>query len=81
MAKKKAGGQTAGNRDSRGKRLGVKKYGGQKVKQGQIIVRQVGSKFGAGTGTKFGRDFTIFAVKVGTVKFRKLLGKKFVAVV
>lgn len=81
MAHKKAGGQTAGNRDSAGKRLGVKIYGESQIRPGQIIVRQVGSKFAAGEGVKLGRDFTIFATKVGIVKFRKLLGKKIVTVV
>ncbi len=81
MAKKKAGGTTAGNRDSAGKRLGVKVFGGQKIQPGQIILKQVGSKFKPSTGTKLARDFTIFAVKEGVVKFRKLRGQRLVAVV
>lgn len=81
MAHKKSGGTTAGNRDSAGKRLGVKVYGGGKVQSGQIIVRQVGSRFKTATGTKFGRDFTIFATKAGIVKFKKLRGQQLIAVV
>jgi len=80
MAHIKTGGTTKGNRDSKGKRLGVKVYGGEKVVSGNIIVRQRGSKFHAGTGTKFGRDFTIFAVRDGLVAFRKLMGKTFIDV-
>lgn len=81
MAQKKSGGVTAGNRDSAGKRLGVKTYGGEKVSPGQIIIRQVGTKVFPGDGTKLGRDFTIFAVRAGIVKFGKRFGKKIVAIV
>lgn len=81
MAHKKAGGTTSGNRDSAGKRLGVKIFGGAKVNSGQIIIRQIGTKFYPGTGTAMGRDFTIFAKAEGIVKFGKRLGKKVVAVV
>lgn len=80
MAHKKSGGATAGNRDSVGKRLGIKIYGGGKVLPGQIIVRQVGTKFFPGEGVGKGRDFTLFATKSGVVKFGKRLGKKVVAV-
>lgn len=81
MAHKKSGGTTAGNRDSIGKRLGIKVFGGQKIKPGQIIVRQKGSKFFPGNGVGRGRDFTLFATKSGIVKFGQRLGKKIVAVV
>lgn len=81
MAHKKGGGTTKKNRDSAGKRLGVKVYGGAKVESGNIIVRQRGTKFYPGTGTMLGRDHTIFAVKTGAVSFRQKAGKKFVDVV
>lgn len=80
MAHKKGGGATAKNRDSAGKRLGVKLYEGQKATPGNIIIRQKGTKFYAGIGTMLGRDYTIFATAEGTVKFRQKLGKKFVDV-
>ncbi len=80
MAHKKGGGATAKNRDSAGKRLGVKIYGGQKAQAGNIIVRQRGTVFYPGEGTKLGRDHTIFAILSGIVKFRQRLGKKFVEV-
>lgn len=80
MAHKKGGGATAKNRDSAGKRLGVKVYGGQQVKAGNIIVRQRGTKFYPGIGTKIGRDHTIFALIEGIVKFRKKLAKQFIDV-
>ncbi len=69
MAHVKAKGSTKLGRDSRPKYLGVKKFDGQKVKPGHIIVRQRGTKFIAGKGTKLGRDFTIYALKEGRVKF------------
>ncbi|OGD84611.1 50S ribosomal protein L27 [Candidatus Curtissbacteria bacterium RBG_13_40_7] len=81
MAHKKGGGATAKNRDSAGKRLGVKVFGDQSIKAGNIIVRQRGTKFFPGTGTKIGRDHTIFAIVEGIVKFRKRLAKLFVEVV
>ena len=71
MAHIKTGGTTKGNRDSRSKRLGVKVYGGAVVRNGNIIVRQKGTKFHAGMGSKLGHDFTIFAVKDGVVHFKK----------
>ena len=80
MAHVKAGGTTKGNRDSRSKRLGVKVYGGSKVIPGNIIVRQRGTKIHPDTGTKLGRDFTIYAVKEGKVAFKKKMGKSFVSV-
>jgi len=80
MAHIKSGGVTKGNRDSIAKRLGVKIYGGQKVSPGNIIVRQRGTKFHPGDGVKMGRDFTIFAVKEGVVKFKKKQGDEFIFV-
>jgi len=69
MAHKKAGGSTRNGRDSQSKRLGVKKFGGQQVKAGQIILRQRGTKFRNGTNTGIGKDHTIFAKQAGAVKF------------
>ncbi len=69
MAHKKAGGSTKNGRDSNPKMLGVKIYGGQAVKSGQIICRQRGTKFHAGKNVGIGRDFTIFAMIDGVVKF------------
>lgn len=80
MAHKKGGGATAKNRDSAGKRLGVKIYEGQKAMPGNIIVRQRGTKIYAGDGTMLGNDHTVFATAEGTVKFRQRLGKKYVDV-
>lgn len=81
MAHKKGGGATAKNRDSAGKRLGVKIYGGQLVLPGNIIVRQKGTIFHPGNGVMLGRDFTIFATTKGKVNFKEKLGKKYVEVV
>jgi large subunit ribosomal protein L27 len=69
MAHKKAGGSTKNGRDSNPKMLGVKIYGGQSVKCGQIICRQRGTKFHAGKNVGIGRDFTIFSLIDGIVKF------------
>jgi large subunit ribosomal protein L27 len=69
MAHKKAGGSTKNGRDSNPKMLGVKKFGGQIVKAGQILCRQRGTKFHAGKNVGLGRDFTIFAKIDGVVKF------------
>jgi len=80
MAHIKAGGVTKGNRDSIAKRLGVKIFGGEKVTPGKIIVRQRGTNFHPGEGVKIGRDFTIFAVKEGIVRFKEKHGDKFVSV-
>lgn len=81
MAHKKGGGATTKNRDSAGKRLGVKIYAGQTAKSGNIIIRQRGTKFYPGTGTMLGRDHTIFSVASGVVQFRQKLGKKLVEVI
>lgn len=75
MAHKKAGGSSRNGRDSNSKRLGVKKFGGEQVKAGNIIVRQRGTKFHPGTGVGAGRDHTLFAKTDGKVSF-KTKGKK-----
>lgn len=81
MAHTKSQGKTRQIGNRRGQSRGVKMFGGQKIKVGQIIVRQVGSKFNSGKGTKLGKDFTIYAIRPGVVKFFKKLGKNFVSVV
>ncbi len=81
MAHKKAGGAVTKNRDTAGKRLGVKIYGGQKAAPGNIIIRQRGTKFFPGLGVKMGRDHTLFAIAAGIVKFKQKIGKKFVEVI
>lgn len=80
MAHIKAGGTTKGNRDSRSKRLGVKLYGGEKAKSGNIVIRQKGTKVHPGFGTKMGKDFTIYAVKSGNIRFFDQRARKFVTV-
>ena len=77
MSHKKAGGSTKNGRDSRAKRLGVKLYGGQTVKAGNILVRQKGTKLHAGENVGMGKDFTLFAVKDGVVKFTEKRLKKY----
>ncbi|MEN9902519.1 MAG: ribosomal protein [Pseudomonadota bacterium] len=69
MAHKKAGGSSRNGRDSEAKRLGVKRYGGQLVKAGNIIVRQRGTEFHPGDNVGMGKDHTLFALIDGTVKF------------
>jgi len=69
MAHKKAGGSSRNGRDSIGRRLGVKRYGGERVTAGNIIVRQRGTKWRAGDGVGLGKDHTIFALVDGTVAF------------
>jgi large subunit ribosomal protein L27 len=69
MAHKKAGGSTRNGRDSRPKYLGVKRYGGQLVKAGEIIIRQRGTKFHPGTYVGIGKDHTLYALKPGRVVF------------
>ena len=76
MAHKKGSGSTKNGRDSKSKRLGVKKYGGQTVVSGNIIVRQRGASFKPGDNVKMGKDFTIFAVSKGVVKFEKFNKKR-----
>ena len=69
MAHKKAGGSTRNGRDSQSKRLGIKRFGGEKVPAGSIIVRQRGTKFYAGDNAGIGRDHTILATSAGEVQF------------
>ena len=76
MAHKKAGGSTNNGRDSAGRRLGVKKFGGETVIPGNIISRQRGTKVHPGDGVGIGRDHTIFATAEGNVKFNKKTGGK-----
>jgi large subunit ribosomal protein L27 len=71
MAHKKAGGSSRNGRDSAGRRLGVKKYGGETVVPGNILVRQRGTKFHPGKNVGMGKDHTIFSVVDGSVKFHK----------
>ena len=71
MATKKAGGSSRNGRDSAGRRLGVKRYGGQYVIPGYIIVRQRGTKIFPGEHVRMGRDHSIFAIKKGRVEFKK----------
>jgi large subunit ribosomal protein L27 len=81
MAHKKAGGSSRNGRDSAGRRLGVKKFGGEAVIAGNIIVRQRGTKMWPGTGVGMGTDHTLFAVTDGQVQFHKgLKGRTFVSV-
>jgi large subunit ribosomal protein L27 len=69
MAHKKAGGSTRNGRDSQSKRLGVKRFGGQAVAAGNILIRQRGTKFHAGANVGLGKDHTLFATADGVVKF------------
>ncbi|MCB1424747.1 MAG: 50S ribosomal protein L27 [Zhengella sp.] len=82
MAHKKAGGSSRNGRDSIGRRLGVKKFGGEKVVPGNIIIRQRGTKWHPGNNVGMGKDHTIFAVTEGAVSFaRKANGRTYVSVV
>ena len=76
MAHKKGAGSTKNGRDSNAKRLGVKKFGGEKDIAGNILIRQRGMKFKPGLNVGCGKDFTLFALKEGTVKFDYYEGKK-----
>tara|TARA_B100000029_G_scaffold452491_1_gene477732 strand:- start:1429 stop:1686 length:258 start_codon:yes stop_codon:yes gene_type:complete len=81
MAHKKAGGSSRNGRDSAGRRLGVKRFGGESVTPGNIIIRQRGTKSHPGNGVGIGKDHTIFAKIEGTVKFKKKArGRMFVSV-
>lgn len=81
MAHKKGAGSSKNGRESHSKRLGVKKFGGELVIPGNIIIRQRGTKYRAGTGVGLGKDHTIFATVEGTVIFKKkALGKTYVSV-
>jgi len=71
MAHKKAGGSTKNGRESESKRLGLKKFGGQKVLAGNILVRQRGTRYRAGENVGVGTDHTLFALTSGTVNFRR----------
>jgi large subunit ribosomal protein L27 len=77
MASKKAAGSTSNGRDSQSKRLGVKRFGGERVKSGTIILRQRGTKFYSGNNVRLGRDFTIYSVIDGEVKFERVTKQKF----
>lgn len=81
MAHKKAGGSSRNGRDSAGRRLGVKKFGGEAVLAGNIIVRQRGTKWYPGDGVGMGKDHTLFALTDGRVSFKDgRLGRKYVCV-
>ena len=80
MSKKKQGGKTRQHKRPEGKRLGVKVSDGQTVSPGMILIRQRGTKFAAGRNVKVGRDFTLYSVSEGIVKFGQKLSKKFVSV-
>jgi large subunit ribosomal protein L27 len=81
MAHKKAFGSTRNGRDSQGQRRGVKRFGGQKVRAGNILVRQVGSRFHPGLNVGMGKDFTLFSKIEGVVRFeRKGRNRKVVSV-
>ncbi len=77
MAHKKGGGSTRNGRDSESKRLGVKKFGGEIVKAGEILVRQKGTKIHPGVNVGKGKDFTLFAKETGSVKFEDRRGRKY----
>ncbi len=80
MASKKSGGSAKNGRDSFSKRLGVKRYDGQVVKAGNILVRQRGTKIYPGKNVGLGKDYTLFALIDGVVKFERAKGKKVVSV-
>ncbi len=82
MAHKKAGGSSRNGRDSAGRRLGVKKFGGESVVSGNIIVRQRGTKWWPGNNVGIGKDHTIFATSDGKVKLHKgLKGRTFISII
>lgn len=81
MAHKKSGGSSSNGRDSIGRRLGVKKFGGEAVIPGNIIIRQRGTKYHPGDNVGLGRDHTIFAVAEGKVEFKRKARGMFVSVV
>lgn len=78
MAHKKAGGSSRNGRDSAGQRRGVKRYGGQEVLAGNILVRQLGTKIHPGTNVGMGKDYTLFALVDGVVKYEKYTRKRVV---
>lgn len=83
MAHKKAGGSTRNGRDSESKRLGIKRFGGQEVPAGSIIVRQRGTQYHAGTNVGMGKDHTLYAKAAGAVKFevKGPYNRRFVSIV
>ena len=81
MAHKKAGGSSRNGRDSAGRRLGVKRFGSERVNAGTIIIRQRGTKFHAGEAVGMGKDHTLFALRAGYVLFRKRRMRSLVSVV
>jgi len=81
MAHKKGLGSSRNGRDSESKRLGVKIFAGEAVKPGMIIARQRGTRFRPGPGAGLGRDHTIFALRAGTVEFRRTGERRFISVV
>ena len=81
MAHKKAGGSSRNGRDSAGRRLGVKKFGGQIIISGNIIVRQRGTKFHPGSNVGIGKDHTLFATSNGKVSFKKTRTRTFVSII
>ncbi len=81
MAHKKAGGSSRNGRDSAGRRLGVKKFGGEAVRGGNIIVRQRGTKWHPGANVGLGKDHTLFALCDGKVAFQMRSGRAFVAII
>jgi large subunit ribosomal protein L27 len=81
MAHKKAGGSSRNGRDSEGRRLGVKKFGGEHVLAGNIVIRQRGTKYHPGRNMGMGRDHTLFALVEGTVQFKKAGGRTTVSIV
>tara|TARA_Y100000590_G_C15253330_1_gene838330 strand:+ start:225 stop:476 length:252 start_codon:yes stop_codon:yes gene_type:complete len=81
MATKKAGGSSRNGRDSAGRRLGVKKFGGEVVVSGNIIVRQRGTKFHPGDNVGIGKDHTLFAKSKGKVFFKKTRSRTFVSII
>ena len=80
MAHKKGGGSSRNGRDSNAQRLGVKKFGGELVSAGSIIVRQKGTEFHPGENAGLRKDHTIFAKETGTVKLHKKQGRKFISI-
>lgn len=76
MAHKKAGGSSKNGRDSHGQRRGVKRFGGQKVKAGEILVRQLGTQFHPGDNVGLAKDYTLFALKEGVVQFSRFKNNK-----
>ena len=80
MAHKKAGGSSRNGRDSKGQRRGVKRYGGQLVKAGNILVRQLGTRFHPGNNVGLGKDYTLFSKIDGVVKFETRRNRQLVSV-